>query len=310
MTESFQFLRPAWLLLIPAAALIIWRIARRGDPERSWRGIIDPQLLEALITRVVRQSRIRPLTLLGVVSMISIIALAGPAWRQEPSPFSEDKAALIIVLKVTPSMMTQDLPPSRLERAVHKIKDLLERRAGARTSLIAYAGSAHLVMPLTRDADIINTYAGDLRPEIMPREGDDPAAALALAEERLKKSGLAGSILFITDGIAASEAENMVKQSETGAAGLVILGAAGLDRESPERNELTLAAKTLNADLVFVSPDDRDVDALAGLVERSLASATEAEGGARMCDEGYWLMFLICLLALMWFRQGWVVQHE
>ena len=56
--------------------------------------------------------------------------MAGPAWREQDSPFTEDAAALVIVLEVTPSMRTTDVQPSRLERAVQKIHDLLAARRG------------------------------------------------------------------------------------------------------------------------------------------------------------------------------------
>jgi hypothetical protein len=59
--------------------------------------------------------------------------------------------------------------PSRLERAAQKIRDLLAERRGTRSALIAYAGSAHLVMPLTRDADLIARFAAELSPDVMPR---------------------------------------------------------------------------------------------------------------------------------------------
>jgi Ca-activated chloride channel family protein len=225
-------------------------------------------------------------------------------------PFSEDQAALVIALKVTPSMQTQDLPPSRLQRSVHKIHDLLAQRSGARTALIAYAGSAHLVMPLTRDAGIIELFAGELRPAIMPRQGGDPGAALELAQKQLAEAGQPGSILFISDGITREQATGMNQRRQTGAAAVVILGAIGLAGDSAERRELEQAAQTLNAPLVFIAPDERDINALRSHIEHSLTAVAEAEGGERWRDAGYWLLPLLCVLALLWFRPGWVVSWQ
>jgi len=307
--SSFHFLRPGWLWLLPVAALLIWMITRRSDAQRTWRKIVAPQLLEALLVKGGQQGRLRPVPVLATVFAVGIVALAGPAWRFEPSPFSEDKAALVIVLEVTPSMLTSDLQPSRLERAVHKINDVLARRPGTRTALIAYAGSAHLVMPLTRDAEIIKSFAGELRPELMPREGDDPAAAVALATRHLQESKQSGSILLIADGVAATEANQIAQQRKSEATPLVLFGAVGFEGESPERRELKQAASTLGAGLVFVSPDDRDVTAITAQIERSLSSVADTEGGTRWRDEGYWLTPLLCALALLWFRPGWVVRY-
>ena len=307
--SSFHFLRPGWLWLLPVAGVLIWLITRRGDAQRTWRNIIAPQLLEALLVKGGQSGRLRPVPVLATVFAVSIVALAGPAWRHEPSPFTEDKAALVIALKVTPSMLTSDLQPSRLERSVYKIRDVLARRPGTRTALIAYAGSAHLVMPLTRDAEIINSFARELRPELMPREGDDPAAALALARRQLQEAKQSGSVLLIADGVAATEATQIAQQRKSDATRLVLLGAVGFDTESPEHRELKQAASTLGAALEFISPDDRDATAITAQVERSLSSVADAEGGTRWRDEGYWLTPLLCVLALFWFRPGWVVRY-
>jgi Ca-activated chloride channel family protein len=304
---ALQVLRTEFLWLLLPAALLIWALARHCDPQRQWRQIIAPHLLNALLIMGEQRRRWGPVHLLAAVWLLGIIALAGPAWRHEPSPFTEDQAALVIALKVTPSMQTQDVQPSRLQRAVHKIHDLLASRAGARTALIAYAGSAHLVMPLTRDAEIINSFATELQPELIPRPGDDPVLALALAEKQLMDAQQAGSVLFITDGITPAEATRMAQRRPEGPAPMVILGTVGLNVDSPERRELERTAEILSVHLEFLTPDGRDVASLTGKIERSMSSVADAEGGERWRDEGYWLVPLLCALALLWFRPGWVV---
>ena len=254
-------------------------------------------------------SKAKKLTLFGVlvvVLLVGIIALAGPTWRHEPSPFTEDQAALVIALKVTPSMLVEDVQPSRLARSIHKIKDLLDQRQGARTALIAYAGSAHLVMPFTRDTDVINSFASELSPGLMPRDGDDPVAAIDLAAKLFADAGQGGSVLFLTDGIATTAAARIAEGAET-PIGVAILGVVGLDDDTPERRELARSASTMGAELEFVAADERDVTALSAKVERSLASVVDDEGGERWRDEGYWLVPILCGLGLMWFRPGWVV---
>src|SRR5215475_317212 len=104
-------------------------------------------------------------------------------------PFADDVAALAIVVKVTPSMTTADVQPSRLARGVEKIEDLLKLRKGAKTSLVAYSGTAHVVMPSTTDGGIIATFAQALAPEIMPQDGDAVADAFRLADQTLSDSG-------------------------------------------------------------------------------------------------------------------------
>ena len=130
----------------------LWQ--RRSDPLRGWREQIAPELLEALV--VGRESAKSSQALWLLVSwLVAIVAIAGPTWRLEPSPFADDATPLMILLKADLSMMQPDPAPSRLERARLKIADLAEARKGQPLGLIAYAGSAHLVLPPTRDTAVV-----------------------------------------------------------------------------------------------------------------------------------------------------------
>ncbi len=100
---------------------------------------------------------------LGLVCLA--IGAAGPTWSRMPDPFVAQSAPVVVVLKVTPSMERNDVAPSRLERGKQKIRDLLQLRAGARTALVAYAGSAHGVVPMTDDPDVMTPYLDGLTPE-------------------------------------------------------------------------------------------------------------------------------------------------
>jgi Ca-activated chloride channel homolog len=302
--------RAEMLWLFVPAVLLIWAIIRRGKAERSWQRFFDANLLSALLISGERRRRIRPVYLLAAFWLLGIIALAGPAWHRETSPFAEEKAALVIALKVTPSMQTNDVQPSRLQRSVHKIHDVLALRTGARTALVAYAGSAHVVMPLTRDAKVIETFAAELAPDVMPKEGQDAAAAFKLAQKQLAESKLAGSILFVTDGISPADAARIKELQRSGGSRPVILGMIDATANAGERDSLKQWAGEMGASLEFVSPDQSDVNAIIKNVERNLAAATDSEGGRRWRDEGYWFIPLLCLMALVWFRPGWVVSWE
>jgi len=315
---GFHFLRPAWLWLLLPATYLTLRLIRRQSSSGAARGLLDPHLLEHLISSPGANRGYRPHHLLAFVWGIGCLALAGPTWEREPSPFAEDTAALVIVVEVTPTMMATDVQPTRLERAQQKIRDLLALREGARTGLVAYAGSAHMVMPLTRDAGIIETFADALAPAIMPAPGDEAAAGLRLADERLQESGLGGSILLITDGIEASQQDALRKYQKGGGAPVHILAvAAPPDAPAPPRGPpappldetaLRKSADLLGGSLTVVTPDERDVQRLISRIESSFQAAP-AEGGERWRDMGYWLVPLLAAVAVIWNRKGWVVRH-
>jgi len=316
--EMFHFLRPAWLLLLLPAALVTWSVMRRQDPMRGWKSVIAPRLLEHLaIRKEERRSRFRPVILLGVIWLLGILAAAGPSWEKEPTPFTEDQAALVIVLKVTPGMLAGDIQPSRLQRAVQKIGDLLALRPGTKTGLIAYAGSAHLVMPLTADPDIIRFFASELAPDVMPVPGDDPVQAVELAQRRLLESGLPGSIVLVADSVDPVFTAGLAEVAQGKGVDVHILAvAAGPEVVPPpgsppapalDENAMQQAAKAGGGALVLVTADDSDVRRLSARIEHSIAAAPTQEG-ERWKDQGYLIMWLFAVLALGFFRPGGAVR--
>jgi len=318
--ELFHFLRPAWLLLLLPAALVVWSVMRRQDPMRSWKGVIAPSLLEHLaISKEERRSRLRPVFGLALIWMLGILAAAGPSWEKEPTPFTEDQAALFIVLKVTPEMLAEDIQPNRLKRAAQKIGDLLALRPGTRTGLIAYAGSAHLVMPLTSDPEIISFFASELAPEVMPVPGDEPVQAVELAQKRLLASGLPGSVVLVADSMDSAFLAGLEEASNEGGANVHILAmAAGPDVIPPsgsppapalDEDSMRKAAKAGGGSLVLVTPDDSDVRQLSAGIEHSIAAAP-AQEGERWKDMGYYLVLVTFMLILPLFRQGGAVRVD
>lgn len=299
--SDFHFLRPWWLLAALPLALVVWQLRMASDPARSWRGIVAPHLLPHLLVGVAKRSRLSPLIFLAGGWLLATLALAGPAWRREPAPFAADSAVLVIVLKVAPSIQTEDIQPTRLARAVQKIHDLLALRPGAKTALVAYSGSAHRVMPLTSDAGIIDSFAGELTPDVMPVEGDAAAAALQQADKIVAASNEQGWVLWIADAVAPDQSGPLGEYQTQGRTPVSILAVAG---EGPEYNSLVTAATTLRADLVRVTPDDADVKHLAGNTHFSTA---KDGNGERWQDAGYWLVPVLAVICGLWFRPGWQI---
>lgn len=301
MIGDLHFLRPWWLLAIVPAIVIWLLVRRRQDTARAWRGIVAPHLLPHLLSGKNQRVRFGPLQLIGLGWIVAVVALAGPTWRREPAPFAEDTAALAIVVKVTPSMMTEDVQPSRLARAVEKIHDLLGQRRGAKTALIAYAGSAHVVMPATTDEGIINTFAASLDPKIMPGDGDVAAEAFKLADQTLKDAG-GGSILWVADGVAPEQTQPMATWRKHSATPVWILPPL---LDGPELSALRESAKSADASLVRLTPDDADVREVARAAKFS--ATTGAEESRQWKESGYWLTPVLAIVLLFFFRAGWMV---
>jgi Ca-activated chloride channel homolog len=299
--NSFHFIRPVWLVLLVPAAVLWWLLRQQSDPGRAWRRIVAPHLLEHLWGGEQTKRRFGPVAWLALAWLVTILAVAGPTWRQETSPFAEETAALAVVIKVSPSMMTEDLLPSRLERATLKLHDLLAARGAAKTSLIAYAGTVHRVMPETKDAGIIDTFAQALDPAIMPADGDAAAEALGLADASLGEAG-GGSIVWITDSVAPEQAPLLADWRQSSSTRVWLWPPL---YEGVELDALEASVRPAGPSIVQFAADDSDVTRLAGAAK--FAATAGSESNTRWTETGYWLTPLLALFTMPFFRRGWMV---
>lgn len=300
---DFHFLRPwALVLLVPTAALW-WLTRARSDTTTRWREVIAPDLLPLLTTGGGERGRITPAAMLAAAWTLGTVAVAGPTWAREAAPFAATQPPVIIVVRVTPSMQTADVAPSRAERAWQKVSDLLALREGAAAGLVAYSGSAHLVLPPTPDKAVLLTLLRAISPDVMPVEGDQLAQAVSLAAQTIASGGLGGSILILADAVAPGQDGLLQAAGGTGAPPMTLLAMV-----PPNQASVALAgpADALGASLVPLSPDDADVRRIARRLDVSRASVGDPTS-ERWAEAGYWLMPLLAALVAAWFRRGWVL---
>ncbi len=210
---SFHFLHPVWLLGLPllwalAAAAAWWR--RRGG---GWAQLVDPELLGAL--RLASSERTSsPWLPIVAVWTLAALALAGPAWERAPSRAYRAPEDWVVVLDLSPSMNVADVSPDRTTRARYAIDDILSAARDARVGLVAFAGEAHVVVPLTTDAATVRALLQPLAPNIMPETGDDLAPGLEAAARLLHEAGSRdGKVIVLTDGYADPEAADAAAQT-------------------------------------------------------------------------------------------------
>lgn len=307
---DLHLLRPWYLLALMPSVFLVWALWRRqGDV--AWRRLISPHLLPHLLSGNSDEANpLRPIHLLAVFWLLACLAVAGPTWQREAAPFADDQAALVIVLHAGPSMLATDIQPTRLERATHKIHDLLVLRPGARVALIAFAGSAHEVVPFTTDANLIEAFAAELSPDIMPIEGNAVGDAIDMARRLLLDAKSGGSILLITDfvdNVALAEIEDGPAVDILAMAAPPGTPAGGPPAPALDEDSMSSAASQLGGRFVAASVDARDVQNLSRRIDaRPVAAA--ADEGERWHDAGYYVLFPIVLIVLLWFRRGWAIR--
>jgi Ca-activated chloride channel family protein len=266
-----------------ATAVLVWWLARRSqDPLRGWRAVMDRDLLDALTVGKYARDRWRGAGLLAGW-LLAVVAVAGPTWRPEPSPFADDPVPVMLLLRAGETMDQSDLVPSRMERARLKIADYAAERKGQPLGLAAYAGSAHLVLPPTRDTSVVATMAADISPAIMPKPGDDLASALKLAARTLGSDG--GSIVIVADTVDEGNDDALAEFARESSLPLRFLAIARA--ETPEQDAVQRAASALNATVTLMTADLEDVRSLVRSTARAPVATASAGEGTRWAEAGW-----------------------
>jgi len=307
--EHFHFLRPAWAVVIIPWLLITLAQNRRKASRDMFGGIIAPHLLEHLRLQRFERRWFNPVNVTRVFTVLLLLVLMGPTWRQQPSPLSQDEAALVILLDVSDSMQQTDIQPSRLQRARQKIGELLALRPDRKAALIVYAGSAHTVLSLTADQEILKQYLAAVNPAIMPRAGKFPEYSLPLVTDVLRESPAPATVVLFSDGLGSDSADAFKSHFEKSGNQLLILG-VGTEAEQPglaplERRSLEQLADATGGTYLDLTLDDRDVRALNRRIDSHFVVIEDS--ALPWLDSGYVLVFPAMALFLPWFRRGWTL---
>ena len=170
--------------------------------------------------------------LAGLAITIAILALAGPSWVKLPDASFTARDARVIVLDLSSSMLAQDLKPDRLTQARYRLADLLNNTTEGQTGMVAFAGDAFVVSPLTSDTNTIANLLPALRPDIIPVMGSRADRALELAATLLERAGIgSGEVLLVTDSADDRAASTARKLREEGI--LVSVLAVGTPEGAP-----------------------------------------------------------------------------
>ena len=341
MITTIHFLRPEWLYALLPLAILLWLLWRRrlsGSSwhRSSWRGVVDPRLLPHVLIGESAKRQPWVLAALALGGVLSILAMAGPAWQKLEVPVFRQPSALVVLLDLSRSMDAADIKPSRLLRAQMKLQDLLKQQKEGETALIVYAASAFVVSPLTSDANTIASQVNSLSTDLMPAQGSRPDRAISLAKQLLQQSGGShGGVLLISDGLDGDEPDeelkNAIKSLLDAGHRLSVLGvgsaegapiAAAKGGFLKDRHGAIILPKLDDAGLEAMaslghgsyrrlSTDDNDIHAVLAPFENrgSQQQNIQVEGmnSDQWRDEGPWLLFPLLMLGVLAFRRGYLL---
>ncbi len=317
--KEFHFLRPQALYLFVPLIVIVLLLIIGNKERRRWKQAIAKPLRPFMFNKGSRWAIVVPILFFIMGLSCMIIGLAGPAWKKKEIPGQKIQAVVLIALDLSKSMMTKDIQPNRIERAKFKINDFLDANPRARAGLIAFAGTAHPVLPFTSDYKIIKFHAQSLSNRIMPVQGTNTAVLLQQIDTLMKHVTAPSTVLLITDAIDSDEAALLSTWVDNSIHRLEILlvstpnGAPipGYPKVISKQDPAVIQNLSQNTK-VTVTPltlDNSDVKAIAGRVSKKLYFESEKKKDAKEWDDmGYLMIVPALVITAFWFRRGWTIQ--
>ncbi|MGX5914526.1 VWA domain-containing protein [Aliidiomarina sp. Khilg15.8] len=325
--SEFHFLRPWWLLALLVFILIgpwLWRHLQRSS---GWHKAIASHLQpQVLGNRNSRQRRL-PFVMLATAWLITTFALAGPAWERSDVPLEETERGVVVVMDMSMSTRAADVTPDRLTRLRFKATDLINQLDAAQIGVVAYAGDAFTITPLTSDRNNILAMLPSLSPEIMPVAGNQPLLAMEQAHDMLQSSGIKeGEIYWLSAGMRSDDYQELRRFFARHPHRLSAL-IAGNDERTPIRQEGgdmlrdaqgRLVMAQLNSDffnrvtrqtggrLSRLSANNEDIDHLLaqGPAAERMAQSDSVGTSAQWRDTGPYLALLLLPLVVWVSRRG------
>ncbi len=328
-----EFLRPLWLIvffIIVIATAIRFIFRTKFKHKLAGQSLIAAHLSAHIVSKPSVVKRLYFSRFYLLASIMSL-ALAGPSFRSVNIPLHEMEKAQVIVFDLSYSMYATDLKPNRLSQARYKAIDFIKQSQEGETGLIAYAGDAFVISPLTTDARSILHQIQYLSPDIMPVTGSRPDLALNKAIDLLKNAGYkAGHIIFITDGIKKSIAKKMI-DTLAGKPWIVSVLSVGTKKGAPIKMPDGSLLKNSTGNIIIpkvnINPLEQLTKAGDGLFLNSTYTGNEVAKLADyyqpnklkneqknrkekrnakgfMKDDGYWITFILLPLLLLLFRKG------
>jgi len=308
---QFHFIRPGYFFLLLPCLLIYFSAKKYRRDSNPWRGYIDAKFLQYLQLPGTSKSWLAPNGYSLMVAIVWLLAIAGPSWQPQASPLNQARQSIVLVLKLDQSMVVGAMQSQALTRAKIKMLDFIRLNKSAEIGLLVYAGSAHEVLPPSKDHNVLQQYLNDLDPALMPHAGDNPGLALTLARQVLVRSSsrvagtkeVDGAVLFFSDG-SATDAEVTKDGGEQAKPAVEIGRRLALLINTQELADSRFF-KSHGFNVIYSSNDSQDVETASRLLRQAWR---QSYGGDKQWqDQGYALVWLLILLMLPWFRKGMVL---
>ncbi|NMC62953.1 MAG: VWA domain-containing protein [SAR324 cluster bacterium] len=200
--SSLTFAYPWYLLIglfvVVGATLFFAKLKKRN--YQALETFANHRLIPELLQGYSRYRRILKSVLLISAVVFIFSAMARPQKGFQWQEITRKGIDILFALDTSKSMLATDVNPNRLERSKLALIDFISKLEGDRVGLIAFSGTAFLMLPLTLDYNAFLEALHTIDTNLIPKPGTNVASAIDEAILALKNSPNQKILVLISDG--------------------------------------------------------------------------------------------------------------
>ena len=155
-----------------------------------------------------------------------ILALVNPKIGTKMETVKREGIDIVFAMDVSKSMLAEDVAPNRLDKSKQLVSQIINQLGNDRIGIVAYAGSAFPVLPITTDYSVAKMFLQSMNTEMVSSQGTslDEAIKLSLTyfDDKSKTSKL---LILISDGEDHSDgAESMAEEANKAGMKIITIG--------------------------------------------------------------------------------------
>lgn len=195
------FSEPLWFagLFLPVLAVVLRQV---WMPRPATMKFSRARSLGRLRGGVMARLAHLPDGLRLAAALLVVVCLTRPQSTRGSDRIKHKGIDVVLVLDLSESMETPDIPPSRLTAAKAVVDDFIARRPRDRISLVAFGSAVSTLAPLTMDHGVLRQLVSRLRIGMIDGQHTAIGDGLGVALNRLAESEADSQVVvLLTDGL-------------------------------------------------------------------------------------------------------------
>ena len=193
--------------------------------------------LEAVKKLSPEKSTFKAVLKMGIFTLalaLIVIALVNPKIGTKSETVKRQGIDIVFAVDVSKSMLCEDIAPSRLEKSKQLVSQIINQLGSDRIGIVAYAGSAFPVLPITTDYGVAKMFIQSMNPGMVSSQGTSLDEAIALSADYFEEDSETSKLLImISDGEDHSEgAQSAAEEAKKEGLKIITIG-VGTEKGGP-----------------------------------------------------------------------------